>query len=293
MNSHGQDEHRVVWSVVGTDIGPLLLAATDDGLVNVVFHATDAVRDRALERLAARLGTEPVEAPASPLLAEAIRQVGAYFAGERRDFELPLDWSLISGFNRQVLRELESGVAYGAVVGYGDLARRVGQPGAAQAVGVAMGSNPLPVVVPCHRVVESDGGIGGFGADWRRSGGCWRWKGCCRNRCSEAETRNADRERRSRTALLKPPLIRRGVAAPVETAGEPPLRAPSRSHTALFTHGLVRTRRGMDTAPVTRARSTASARPVAAYPADACPVVARSASACPARSACSTSGWSR
>ncbi|MGV9705075.1 methylated-DNA--[protein]-cysteine S-methyltransferase [Streptomyces sp. NPDC003483] len=163
MNSHGQDEHRVVWSVVGTGIGPLLLAATDDGLVNVVFHATDAVRDRALERLAARLGTEPVEAPGSPLLAEAIRQVRAYFAGERRDFALPLDWSLISGFNRQVLRELESGVAYGAVVGYGDLARRVGQPGAAQAVGVAMGSNPLPVVVPCHRVVESDGGIGGFG----------------------------------------------------------------------------------------------------------------------------------
>ena len=163
MNSHGQGEQRVVWTVVGTDIGPLLLAATDEGLVNVVFHATDAVRDKALERLASRLGTEPVEAPGSPLLAEAIRQVEAYFAGERHDFELPLDWSLISGFNRQVLRELASGVRFGQVVGYGDLAGRVGQPGAAQAVGVAMGSNPLPVVVPCHRVVESDGGIGGFG----------------------------------------------------------------------------------------------------------------------------------
>lgn len=163
MNSDGQDEQRVVWAVVGTDIGPLLLAATPDGLANVVFHATDAVRDKALERLAARLGTQPVEAPGSPLLAESIRQVTAYFAGERRDFELPLDWSLISGFNRQVLRELAAGDPYGGVVGYGDLARRVGQPGAAQAVGVAMGSNPLPVVVPCHRVVESDGGIGGFG----------------------------------------------------------------------------------------------------------------------------------
>ncbi|MFJ5777170.1 methylated-DNA--[protein]-cysteine S-methyltransferase [Streptomyces sp. NPDC093094] len=163
MNSHGQNEQQVVWAVVGTGIGPLLLAATRDGLVNVVFHATDAVRDRALDRLASRLGTEPVEAPASPLLAEAIRQVEAYFSGGRRGFELPLDWSLISGFNRQVLRELASGVPYGTVVGYGDLADRVGQPGAAQAVGVAMGSNPLPVVVPCHRVVESDGGIGGFG----------------------------------------------------------------------------------------------------------------------------------
>ncbi|MFE4408482.1 methylated-DNA--[protein]-cysteine S-methyltransferase [Streptomyces sp. NPDC056821] len=170
MDSHERDEQRVVpdeqrvvWAVVGTGIGPLLLAATPEGLVNVVFHATDAIRERALDRLASRLGTEPVEAPGSPLLAEAIRQVRAYFAGERQDFELPLDWSLISGFNRQVLRELASGVPYGTVVGYGDLADRVGQPGAAQAVGAAMGANPLPVVVPCHRVVESDGGIGGFG----------------------------------------------------------------------------------------------------------------------------------
>ncbi|MCL6733716.1 methylated-DNA--[protein]-cysteine S-methyltransferase [Streptomyces neyagawaensis] len=163
MNSHGQYEHQVVWAVVGTDIGPLLLAATDDGLVNVVFRATDSVRDKALDRLASRLGTQPVEAPGAPQLAEAIRQVDAYFAGDRQVFELPLDWSLVSGFNRQVLRELAVGVPFGSVVGYGDLARRVGQPGAAQAVGMAMGANPLPVVVPCHRVVESDGGIGGFG----------------------------------------------------------------------------------------------------------------------------------
>jgi methylated-DNA-[protein]-cysteine S-methyltransferase len=170
MNSDGQCEQQegqsgqqVVWTVVGTDIGPLLLAATEDGLVNVVFHASDAVRDKAVERLAARLGTEPAEAPDSPLLAEPIRQLTAYFAGALHDFDLPLDWTLASGFNRQVLRELAAAVPYGAVVGYGDLAARVGQPGAAQAVGMAMGANPLPVVVPCHRVVESDGGIGGFG----------------------------------------------------------------------------------------------------------------------------------
>ncbi len=170
MDSHGRDERQdpenrqqVVWAVVGTGIGPLLLAATHEGLVNVVFHATESVREKTVERLASRLGAEPVEAPGSPLLAEAIRQFTAYFAGERHDFELPLDWSLISGFNRQVLRELASGVPYGAVVGYGDLAGRVGRPGAAQAVGAAMGANPLPVVVPCHRVVENDGGLGGFG----------------------------------------------------------------------------------------------------------------------------------
>jgi methylated-DNA-[protein]-cysteine S-methyltransferase len=163
MDSHGQDEQQVVWAVVRSEIGPLMLAATSAGLVNVVFHATEAVRDRALERLAARLGAAPVEDPGAPVLAEAIRQLRAYFAGERHDFDLPLDWSLISGFNRQVLRELAAGVPYGTVVGYGDLAGRVGQPGGAQAVGAAMGANPLPVVVPCHRVVESDGGIGGFG----------------------------------------------------------------------------------------------------------------------------------
>jgi methylated-DNA-[protein]-cysteine S-methyltransferase len=162
MDRHEHSE-QVVWAVVDTGIGPLLLAATRQGLVNVVFHATDAIRDQAPARLASRLGGEPVEESGSPLLAEPIRQVRAYFAGERRDFELPLDWSLVSGFNRQVLRELASTVPYGTVVGYGDLAERVGQPGAAQAVGAAMGSNPLPVVVPCHRVVESDGGIGGFG----------------------------------------------------------------------------------------------------------------------------------
>ncbi|MFM9443935.1 methylated-DNA--[protein]-cysteine S-methyltransferase [Streptomyces acidiscabies] len=163
MSGDGEFGQRVVWAVVDSGIGPLLLAATGQGLVNVVFHATDAVRERALERLGDRLGAVPEAAPGSPVLAEAVRQVEEYFAGRRRDFALPLDWSLISGFNRRVLRELAAGVPYGAVVGYGDLARRVGQPEAAQAVGAAMGANPLPVVVPCHRVVESGGGIGGFG----------------------------------------------------------------------------------------------------------------------------------
>ncbi|MFR9798655.1 methylated-DNA--[protein]-cysteine S-methyltransferase [Streptomyces sp. MS06] len=163
MSSDERYGQQVVWAVVDTGIGPLLLAATREGLVHVAFHATAPVREKALRGLAERLGGEPAEAPDSPLLAEAIRQVREYFDGRRRDFDLSLDWSLISGFNRQVLRELASGVPFGTVVGYGDLARRVGQPRAAQAVGLAMGANPLPLVVPCHRVVESDGGIGGFG----------------------------------------------------------------------------------------------------------------------------------
>ncbi|MDF9873040.1 methylated-DNA-[protein]-cysteine S-methyltransferase [Streptomyces pratensis] len=156
-------EQVVEWSVVPSGIGPLLLVATRRGLVTVGFHARPAVRDAALGLLGTRLGAEPVEAPDSALLAEPVRQLAAYFAGELREFSLGLDWSLSSGFHREVLRELASGVPYGTVVGYGDLAARVGQPGAAQAVGAAMGSNPLPVVVPCHRVVESGGGLGGFG----------------------------------------------------------------------------------------------------------------------------------
>ncbi|MFD3512307.1 methylated-DNA--[protein]-cysteine S-methyltransferase [Streptomyces sp. NPDC058657] len=167
MDNNVVRSSRVEWAVVDSDLGPLLLAATEAGLVSVVFHADARVREKAVGQLAARLGAEPVEIPdplAEPgLLTAPVRQFADYFAGRLREFSLPLDWSLTSGFNRQVLRELSDSVPYGSVVGYGDLARRVGQPGAAQAVGAAMGSNPLPVVVACHRVVESDGGLGGFG----------------------------------------------------------------------------------------------------------------------------------
>ncbi|WP_069811888.1 methylated-DNA--[protein]-cysteine S-methyltransferase [Streptomyces sp. TP-A0874] len=153
----------VSWTVLESPIGPLFVAATDRGLVKVVFNADqDRVR-RTVAALASRCGTEPVAAPEAPGLAEASRQLREYFAGGLRSFTLELDWSLSGGFNLRVLRELASTVPYGAVVGYQQLADRVGEPGAARAVGAAMGSNPLPVVVPCHRVVASDGGIGGFG----------------------------------------------------------------------------------------------------------------------------------
>ncbi|MFE5794884.1 methylated-DNA--[protein]-cysteine S-methyltransferase [Streptomyces sp. NPDC056503] len=153
---------RAEWTVVESDIGPLFLAATGRGLVRVEFHAGGHRGERMPERLAEQLGGRAV-ACETGLLAEPVRQLERYFAGAPHAFDLPLDWSLTTGFNRQVLRELATGVPYGTVVGYGELARRVGQPGAAQAVGAAMGANPLPVVVPCHRVVESDGGLGGFG----------------------------------------------------------------------------------------------------------------------------------
>ncbi|QHC21742.1 methylated-DNA--[protein]-cysteine S-methyltransferase [Streptomyces sp. GS7] len=149
------------WKRVETPIGPLLLAATREGLAQVVFHADERVARRAQARLEHAFGGPP--ASGIPHLATAAAELGAYFAGELRAFTVPLDWSLSSGFHARVLHALADGVPYGSVVGYQDLADRVGEPGAARAVGAAMGSNPLPVVVPCHRVVASDGGIGGFG----------------------------------------------------------------------------------------------------------------------------------
>lgn len=171
-----------VWAVRDSPLGPLLLAATEAGLVTVGFHADAAGTRRYLARLAAGLGGEPVPAgsPApggggggpAGVLARAEGELAAYFRGELRRFTVPLDWSLTSGFTERVLRRLAASVPYGRVVGYRQLGAGVplgpggetaGDPGAARAVGAAMGANPLPIVVPCHRVVAADGGIGGFG----------------------------------------------------------------------------------------------------------------------------------
>ncbi|NUS17199.1 MAG: methylated-DNA--[protein]-cysteine S-methyltransferase [Streptomyces sp.] len=149
------------WTVYEAPVGPLLLMATEQGLALVAFRAGPETAARAVAAAGRRLGCTPVEDAAR--LAPVAEQLDAYFAGELKEFDLPLDWSLVTGFQRRVLRELAEAVPYGATVGYQDLADRIGEPDAARAVGGAMGANPLPVVVPCHRVVESGGGIGGFG----------------------------------------------------------------------------------------------------------------------------------
>lgn len=153
--------NEVAWTVRDTAIGPLLVAGGAQGLVLVRFRAGPEQVQASLKLLSGRLGRTPVADTGA--LAPACAQLDAYFAGDLRDFDLDLDWSLVTGFARRVLRELAAGVPYGTVVGYQDLADRVEEPGAARAVGAAMGANPLPVVVPCHRVIESGGGIGGFG----------------------------------------------------------------------------------------------------------------------------------
>lgn len=164
MNATDALAPRTARRVVDSPIGPLLLAATDRGLVKVGFHA---------EPDAADAGAAGRDEPAGAAghIAAAEEQLRSYFAGGLKEFRLELDWSLSDGFNRRVLEELAARVPFGSVVSYQFLADRVGEPGAAQAVGRAMGSNPLPIVVPCHRVIESDGGLGGFGGglDTKRS----------------------------------------------------------------------------------------------------------------------------
>lgn len=164
--SAGASRTSWAWSAQASPIGPLLLTATEVGLLQVVFHADERTREAALARLRGRFGGDAASGAAEPaagVLATAARELDAYFAGALRTFSVPLDWSLTGGFHERVLRELAAGVRFGSTVGYQDLADRVGEPGAARAVGVAMGANPLPIVVACHRVVESGGGIGGFG----------------------------------------------------------------------------------------------------------------------------------
>ena len=158
-----------VWTVRPSPIGPLLLVATASGLLLLGFHATDTTVAERLCQLGERLDTPPTpreEAPRRPAthhLDTAAGELDAYFAGALRSFAVPLDWSLSGGYPRRVLEELLARVPYGHTIGYAELAAHTGEPDAARAVGGAMGANPLPVVVPCHRVVASDGQIGGFG----------------------------------------------------------------------------------------------------------------------------------
>jgi methylated-DNA-[protein]-cysteine S-methyltransferase len=146
----------VAWAVQDTPIGPLTLAATGSGLVRVGFGG----EDRVLEDLATEVSPRVVRLPAR--LDDLRHQLDEYFAGRRRHFDVPLDRRLSHGYRRQVLEAL-SEVPYGETVSYKDLAVRTGNPGASRAVGSAMATNPIPIVVPCHRVLRSGGALGGYG----------------------------------------------------------------------------------------------------------------------------------
>jgi methylated-DNA-[protein]-cysteine S-methyltransferase len=147
----------VAYRTVESPIGPLLLAATPLGLVRVAFGGED--HERVLQRLADRLSPRILLAPAR--LDAAATQLAEYFAGRRLTFELPLDLRLARGFRRTVLEHLPE-IGYGRTESYRQVAQATGHPGAVRAVGSACATNPLPVVVPCHRVLRSDGSLGGY-----------------------------------------------------------------------------------------------------------------------------------
>jgi methylated-DNA-[protein]-cysteine S-methyltransferase len=147
----------VAYRTVDSPVGTLLLAATDQGLVRVAYEREG--HDHVLQRLAEQVSPRILHTPRR--LDQVARQLAEYFAGERRDFVLPLDFRLAHGFRREVLERLVV-IDYGRTETYSEVAAATGHPRAVRAVGTACATNPIPVVVPCHRVLRSDGKLGGY-----------------------------------------------------------------------------------------------------------------------------------
>jgi methylated-DNA-[protein]-cysteine S-methyltransferase len=147
----------VAYMTIDSPVGPLLLAATPKGLVRVAYDVED--HDRVLQTLTRQISPRVLRAPKR--LDAAARELDEYFARKRRAFDLPLDLSLSRGFRQLVQRHLPE-IGYGQTRTYGQVAQLVGNPNAVRAVGTACATNPLPVVVPCHRVLKADGTPGGY-----------------------------------------------------------------------------------------------------------------------------------
>jgi methylated-DNA-[protein]-cysteine S-methyltransferase len=152
----------VSFDVADTQIGPLLLAVTERGLCRISF---DPEPDRETETLARTFGVRVLRAPRE--LDPVRRELDEYFEGRRRDFDLPIDLRGREGFSRDILERLAK-VPYGEVTTYKSLAVEAGNPRAARAVGTIMNRNPIPIVLPCHRVVGSNGSLVGYGGGLAR-----------------------------------------------------------------------------------------------------------------------------
>jgi methylated-DNA-[protein]-cysteine S-methyltransferase len=165
IDAESADLLDVAYRIVDTPVGPLLLAATEAGLVRVAYVAEGS--DDVVSDLAARISPRVLEAPRR--LDTVAAQLDEYFEGMRLSFDLPLDLRLATGFRRDVITHLPD-IAYGHTASYAEIAAAAGSPRAVRAVGTACAKNPLPVIVPCHRVVRSDGGIGQYvgGVDAKR-----------------------------------------------------------------------------------------------------------------------------
>jgi methylated-DNA-[protein]-cysteine S-methyltransferase len=150
----------VAFVVHDSPVGPLLLAATPRGLVRIAYLGPEWSEAQALAQLAASVSPRVLAAPAR--LDAPRRELEEFFAGRRRGFDVPLDWQLVpAGFGRRVLRATAR-IPYGDTSSYKGVARLAGSPGAFRAAGTALGHNPLPIVVPCHRVLHAGGGLGGY-----------------------------------------------------------------------------------------------------------------------------------
>jgi methylated-DNA-[protein]-cysteine S-methyltransferase len=152
----------VSFDVADTPVGPLLVAVTDNGLCRISF---DPEPERETEDLARSFGVRVLRAPRQ--IDPVRRELDEYFDGRRREFDLAIDLRGRSEFTRVVLERL-AGVPYGQVTTYGSLAADVGKPRAARAVGTIMNRNPIPIVLPCHRVVGSNGSLVGYGGGLER-----------------------------------------------------------------------------------------------------------------------------
>jgi methylated-DNA-[protein]-cysteine S-methyltransferase len=152
----------VTYALEDTPLGTLLLAKTERGLCRIGY---DPDPDRDAEMLARVFGRRVLRAPGA--LDDERRQLDEYFEGRRQTFELQLDLGLSRDFSRHVLLELAR-VPYGEVTTYGALASRAGRPRAARAVGTVMNRNPIPIVLPCHRVVGASGSLVGYGGGLER-----------------------------------------------------------------------------------------------------------------------------
>lgn len=149
----------VAYAITDSPVGPLLVAATPTGLVRLAFEGQDD--DEVLAQLTERVSPRVLFEPGR--LDEVRRELDEYFAGTRDRFEVSLDWRLSGGFRKTVLERLHADVEYGRTVSYLELATMVGHPRASRAVGTAMATNPIPIVVPCHRVLRTGGQLGGYG----------------------------------------------------------------------------------------------------------------------------------
>ena len=147
----------VAYGTYDSPLGPLTVFVTPRGLVRLSYPG-ETIDDQ-LDELAVLISPRVMAAP--DRTDDVRRQLDAYFGGTRRDFELPIDWRLLRGFRADVLRAT-SRIPFGSVVSYRDVAAAAGSANAYRAAGNALGSNPIPIVVPCHRVVHSGGGLGGY-----------------------------------------------------------------------------------------------------------------------------------